>query len=271
MRAILKYPGAKNRIAKWIVEHIPKHKVYCEPFFGSGAVLFNKEPCYNEIVNDIDNDVYNFFKVLRTEPSKLAEAIRLTPYSRTEYEMAYRSDTLDDVERARLFAIKCWQGFGCGNKYKNGFRRGIGATSPNPAKAWKELYETLIEGAERLKNVQIEHKDAIDLIQSLRGKETFIYVDPPYLLSTRKTNLYNHELDDEYHKRLLKVICDSDCKIMISGYDNDLYNSYLHYWNKLSKDTTAECSVKRTETIWMNYEHDAQVTFSQKGCNDDKL
>lgn len=189
MRAILKYPGAKNRLARWIVEHIPKHKVYCEPFFGSGAVLFNKEPCYNEIVNDIDDDVYNFFKVLRTEPGKLAEGIKLTPYSRTEYEMAYRSDTLDDVERARLFAIKCWQGFGCGNKYKNGFRRGIGATSPNPAKAWGELYETLIEGAERLKNVQIEHKDAIDLIKSLRGKETFIYVDPPYLLSTRKTHL----------------------------------------------------------------------------------
>lgn len=249
MRAILKYPGAKNRIAKWIVEHIPKHKVYCEPFFGSGA---------------IDDDVYNFFKVLRTEPSKLAEAIKLTPYSRTEYEFAYRSDTLDDVERARLFAIKCWQGFGCGNKYKNGFRRGIGATSPNPAKAWGELYETLIEGAERLKNVQIEHKDAIDLIQSLRGKETFIYVDPPYLLSTRKTNLYNHELDDKYHVKLLKVLCDSDCKVMISGYDNDLYNSYLHDWNKLSKNTTAECSVKRTETIWMNYEHDAQVTFKQR-------
>ena len=48
---------------------------------------------------------------------------------------------------------------------------------------------------------------------------------------------------------------------MISGYDNELYNSYLEDWNKLSKDTTAECSVKRTETIWMNYEYDAQVTL----------
>ena len=261
MKAILKYPGAKNRIAKWIVEHIPTHKVYCEPFFGSGAVFFNKEPCYNEIVNDIDDDVYNFFKVLRTEPSNLAEAIRLTPYSRTEYEMAYRSDTLDDVERARLFAIKCWQGFGCGNKYKNGFRRGIGVTSPNPAKAWGELPTTLQFAAERLKNAQIEHKDAIDLIKSLRGKETFIYVDPPYLLSTRKVNLYNHELDDEYHKRLLKVICDSDCKIMISGYDNELYNEYLKGWKKESKNTTAECSVKRIETIWMNYNETEQISI----------
>lgn len=272
MKAVLKHPGAKNRIAKWIVDNIPTHKVYCEPFFGSGAVFFNKEPCYNEILNDIDDEVYNFFKVLRTESSELAEAINLTPYCRTEYESAYQSATANnDVERARRFAVKCWQGFGCGNKYKNGFRRGIGETSPNPAKAWNELPDTLRVAVERIKNAQIEHKDAIELIKSLKGKSTFIYIDPPYLLSTRKVNLYNHELDDEYHKRLLKAICDSDCKIMISGYDNKLYDKYLKEWRKESKNTTAECSVKRTETIWMNYEYDAQVTFSQKGCNDDKL
>lgn len=261
MKAILKYPGAKNKIAKWIVEHIPTHKVYCEPFLGSGAVFFNKEPCYNEILNDIDDDIYNFFKVLRTSPTELSEAIRNTPYCRTEYNAAYVGVADDEIEKARIFAVKCWQGFGCGNKYKNGFRRGIGSTSPNPAKAWNELPDTLRAAAERIKNAQIEHKDAIDLIKSLRGKETFIYVDPPYLLNTRKVNLYNHELDDEYHKRLLKVICDSDCKIMISGYDNELYNLYLKDWNKLSKNTTAECSVKRTEIIWMNYNETEQISI----------
>lgn len=62
-KAILKYPGAKNRLAKWIVSHIPQHKIYVEPFFGSGAVFFNKEKCYNEIINDIDDDIYNFLKL----------------------------------------------------------------------------------------------------------------------------------------------------------------------------------------------------------------
>lgn len=264
MKAILKYPGAKNKIAKWIVEHIPTHKVYCEPFCGSGAVFFNKEPCYNEILNDIDDDIYNFFKVLRTSPTELSEAIRNTPYCRTEYNAAYVGVADDEIEKARIFAVKCWQGFGCGNKYKNGFRRGIGSTSPNPAKAWNELPDTLRAAAERIKNAQIEHKDAIDLIKNLRGKETFIYVDPPYLLSTRKKHLYNHELDDEYHVKLLKVLRESDCKVMISGYDNDLYNSYLRDWNKLSKNTTAECSVKRTETIWMNYNEAEQISIAER-------
>lgn len=263
MKAVLKYPGAKNRIAAWITKHIPEHKIYCEPFFGSGAVFFNKKPCYNEILNDIDDEVYNFFKVLRTKSSELVEAINLTPYCRTEYESAYQRATANDVERARRFAVKCWQGFGCGNKYKNGFRRGIGETSPNPAKAWNELPDTLRDASERIKNAQIEHKDAIELIKSLRGKETFIYIDPPYLLSTRKKHLYNHELEEGYHVKLLKVLCESDCKIMISGYENDLYDNYLKGWKKATKSTLAENSIKRTEVIWMNYETEEQISFKE--------
>ena len=253
MRAVLKYPGAKNRIANWIIKYIPFHKVYCEPFMGSGAVFFNKKPCYNEILNDLDYDIYNFFKVLRTNPEALAKVISLTPYSRTEYEEAYGKSEIDDLERARLFAVKCWQGFGCGNKYKNGFRRGLGETSPNPAKAWSKFPETIVFAAERLKHAQIENRDAIDLIKNFKGQDTFIYVDPPYLQSTRKKYLYNHEMMDEQHVELLKVLCNSTCKIMISGYDNELYEKILKNWNKATKNTTAECSVRRTETIWMNY------------------
>ena len=183
MKTLLKYPGAKNRLASWIVSHIPPHKVYCEPFLGSAAVFLNKEPAYNEILNDLDDDIYNFFKVVRENPEELCRLIEATPYSRTEYTTAYVDSEEDalSIERARRFAVKCWQGFGCGNKYKNGYRRGIGAASPNPAKAWARLPETIQLAAERLKNAQIEHKDALGLISDLCGEDTFIYIDPPYL------------------------------------------------------------------------------------------
>ena len=262
MKAVLKYPGAKNRISNWICEYIPKHKVYCEPFLGSGAVFFNKEPAYNEILNDLDDEVYNFFKILRTHHDELIRLINLTSYSRREYESAYLGSAESDLERARLFAVKCWQGFGAGNKYKNGFRRGIGITSPNPAGMWGKLPETLVKAAERLKNVQIENKNAIELIKSLRGKETFIYIDPPYLQRTRKKYLYNFEMSDDEHIELLDVILKSDCKIMISGYENSLYDEKLKGWRKVTKNTTAECSVKRIEILWMNYEN--EITLLDK-------
>lgn len=79
---VLKYPGAKNRIADWLLEYVPEHKLYLEPFFGSGALFFNKKPSYLEIINDLDDEIVNFFKVLRDDGDKLAHLISLTPYSR---------------------------------------------------------------------------------------------------------------------------------------------------------------------------------------------
>ena len=255
MKTLLKYPGAKNRLAPWIVSHIPPHKVYCEPFLGSAAVFLNKEPAYNEILNDLDDDIYNFFKVVRENPEELCRLIEATPYSRTEYTTVYVESEEEalSIERARRFAVKCWQGFGCGNKYKNGNRRGIGATGPNPAKAWAKLPETIQLAAERLKNAQIEHKDALELISDLYGKDTFIYIDPPYLQDTRKKYLYNHEMTNEQHVKLLKIAKESSCKIMISAYENEIYNNTLVDWRKEHKSTTAECSQKRIEVIYMNY------------------
>ena len=124
---------------------------------------------------------------------------------------------------------------------------------PNPAKAWAGLPETIQLAAERLKNAQIEHKDALELISGLYGEDTFIYIDPPYLQDTRKKYLYNHEMADEQHMELLQIVKESSCKIMISAYANELYNEQLKGWRKEYKSTTAECSQKRIEVIYMNY------------------
>lgn len=87
MRTVLKYPGAKNRIAKWICEYIPPHGVYLEPFFGSGAVFFNKEPAKIETINDLDDDVVNYFEVIRDKSDELIAALKISPY----YHSAFTS------------------------------------------------------------------------------------------------------------------------------------------------------------------------------------
>ena len=107
MKPILKYPGAKNRISDFIISYIPKHTVYCEPYLGSGAVFFNKEPSYNEILNDLDDEIYNFFMVLRNNPLELAEVISLTPYSRKEYEFSYEK-AIDDKNICNKMLARLW-------------------------------------------------------------------------------------------------------------------------------------------------------------------
>lgn len=114
MKAILKYPGGKWRISEWIISHFPPHKVYCEPFFGSGAVFFNKTPTYIETINDIDGNIVNFFKVCREYPDELARLIELTPFSREEFENCYEKSD-DPIEQARRTLVRFHQSFGSSN------------------------------------------------------------------------------------------------------------------------------------------------------------
>lgn len=256
MKSVLRYPGAKNRLAPWICEYIPKHDVYLEPFAGSLAVLFNKPKSHIETVNDLDGEVVNFFRIVRDRESELRRAIELTPFSRSEYEAAYEQ-TEDELENARRFAIKCWMGFGCGNLYRNGFKSGQQKNSPNPARAWAALPDTIELASERLREVQIEKLPAEELIGRYDTEDVFIYADPPYLHGTRKNYLYKCEMSDEEHKELLGMLTRHPGKVLISGYDNDLYNSMLTGWYKTQKDTRAEGGRKRTETLWMNYNLDS--------------
>lgn len=255
MNSALKYPGAKNRIAKWIISYIPPHDVYLEPFAGSLAVLLNKEPATIETVNDLHDEVVNYFKVLRDQPAQLINEIYKTPYARSEYNASYICNKNDDeVERARKFAVRCWQGFGAANLYRNGFKTGQQSNSPNCAKGWSQLPITLQQVSNRLKNVQIENLDAIELIKRYDTKDVFIYCDPPYLVNTRKNYLYKHEMSNEQHIELLNLLKSHPGKVMISGYDNELYDTALSNWHKEYKDTTAEQGLRRRECLWMNYD-----------------
>lgn len=77
---------------------------------------------------------------------------------------------------------------------------------------------------------------------------------PPYLHETRKNYLYKHEMSDQEHEELLSAIVNHKGKILISGYENDMYNYCLKGWKKVYKKTTAEKGLKRTEVLWMNYQ-----------------
>jgi len=118
---------------------------------------------------------------------------------------------------------------------------------------WNDLPEIIMEVCERLKGAQIENTDAVTLIQRYDKEDTLIYCDPPYLRDLRKKNLYAIEMNDDKHIELLNVLKESKSKIILSGYDNELYNRELDGWFTDEKQTTAQMGLHRTEKIWMNY------------------
>ena len=253
MRSILKYPCSKWRIANWIIEKMPQHHSYLEPYFGSGAVFFNKAPSNIETINDIDSDITNLFNVIRENTDELLKRVTMTPYSREEYDKAFISSTEDDnIESARKFLIRCWQGIGSNNKYKSGWKNDVqGRERAYAVKNWYELPEKITEIVDRLKTVQIENRPAVELIKRFNSEKVLIYADPPYLTSTRKRNIYKYEMTDQEHEELLKVLLAHKGSVIISGYDNEMYNEYLKTWKKHKINNLAEHGIKRVETLWI--------------------
>ena len=119
---------------------------------------------------------------------------------------------------------------------------------------WYRLPEWIIDITERLRQVQIENRPALDVIKRFNYENVFMYIDPPYLLGTRAGKQYKHEMTDADHEELLKKLLQNKAKIMLSGYESDMYNEYLKDWNKVYFSSCAEHGKPRTEVIWMNYE-----------------
>ena len=252
-RTVIKYPGAKWRIADWIIGHMPDHKSYIEPYFGSGAVFFRKPASRIETINDLDKGIVNLFECIRENPDRLAELIAATPYSRTEYYSTFDIHPDDPYERARLLLIQCWQGHGFRTYCRSGWKNDVaGREYAYAVRYWNQLPEWILKTVDRLKEAQIECRPAVEVIKRFNRPEVLIYADPPYLLSTRKMKKqYAHEMTEADHIELLQTLLQHKGSVLLSGYNNDLYNSLLEGWSKYQIETTAEKGLHRLETLWV--------------------
>ena len=216
--AALTWPGSKtptgssHGAGSEILRLLPTDAAtYCEPFAGMLGLLLNRPVATMEIVNDLDGEIINWWRVLRDQTDELIGVLMLTPHSRQE--LAECGEPCEDpVERARRFTVRCTQALPSGQ-----WRRGV---SPNRAhSSWETLTNKLLDGrlvaiAERIRNVQIEHIDALPLIERVGAEEeALLYVDPPY--REVGDSLYSHTVD---HDELAQLLLTSKARVAVSGY-----------------------------------------------------
>lgn len=256
MNAIMKYPGSKWSIANWVISFFPSHHSYLEPFLGSGAVLFNKPRSNIETVNDLDGNVINLFEWIRRDPEKLAREIYLTPYARQIYNTAFETEPKDSFEKAVNFYIRLNMGHGFRtNGEKVGWKDDVqGRERAYSSQDWCNLPGKIMQAAERLRGVQIENMPAVELMQRFNYSNVLIYADPPYVLSTRHGKQYRCEMDNKAQSELLDVLMAHKGPVLISGYDNELYNNRLQGWNREETTCYSQVSSKKREILWMNFE-----------------
>ncbi|MFJ8064881.1 DNA adenine methylase [Psychrobacillus sp. NPDC096426] len=248
---ILHYPGSKWSMADWIISNMPEHGTYLEPYFGSGAVLFNKEPSKVETINDIDGDVVNLFRVIRERPEELAHTIHWTPYSRKEYKDSHEIAN-EEIEKARRFLVRCWQSIRVKTGSISGWKCRGTSDEYHHLRQWNNLPADILVVADRLKNVQIENIDATKLIDRYNRPDVLMYIDPPYVMATRKGAIYENEMSDEDHMNLIDYLLKHTGSVLLSGYDNEIYNDMLKGWMKETKLGKPVAGKQRLEVLWIN-------------------
>lgn len=261
-RPVLRYHGGKWRLAPWIISHFPAHRTYVEPFGGAGSVLLRKPAAVREVYNDLDEDVVNLFRVLRdgAGAERLTDMLRLTPFSRTEFEDAYEPTT-DVVERARRLVVRSFMGFGSSvfANHATGFRDYTKDCGKErfPARDWARYPDCLSTIVDRLRNVIVDRRNALEVIPRHDSPATLYYVDPPYVLSTRSNNRgvrqkYEHELNDDDHRAIAAQLHAVTGFVVISGYQCPLYVELYPSWRRVDRRAMADGANPRTESLWLN-------------------
>ena len=257
-RPALRYHGGKWRVAPWIVEHLPPHDVYVEPFGGACSVLLLKPRSAAEVYVDLDGDVVNLFRVLREHPAALTRAVRWTPYARAEFDGAY-ARTTDPLERARRLLVRSWMGFGARgatSSHKTGFHSRTSGVGTIGATDWSALPTTLRAVARRMRGVLIECRPATAAIRQFDSPRTLFYCDPPYVAASRvdvtKGRYYRHEMTDRDHEKLVALLRGAAGMVLLSGYASTLYERLLRDWPRVERASRAYGSKPRQEILWFN-------------------
>jgi len=251
--------GGKFKHVPWLLDLLPQKSQYVEPFGGSAAVLINREPSDVETYNDIDGEVVNFFRVLREKYDEFEHRLKYTPHSRQMYQRACEEEPEDNVQRALFFLVRTAQAY---NGIQGGgwassigeSRRGMGQRTA----AWEYRIECVEETAERFKRVQIESRDAVDVVERHDRENTLFYCDPPYPPQAREsTGQYNFEMDEGDHRELAKILNGCDGHVALSSYSCPLMEELYEGWYVSTDEEKALAGKNRgtrQEVCYTNYD-----------------
>ncbi|HBM1783155.1 TPA: DNA adenine methylase [Acinetobacter baumannii] len=169
--------GGKSKLAKTIIEMLPEHKTYVEVFGGAGWVLFKKTPSSLEVINDINNDLVNLYRVLKFHFDAFLSEFEMLFISRAQFDDFKRDQSgLTDIQRAVKFYYLVRTAFGCQLDGSFSYSK----TKPGGMKLGERLREHLVSIHERLEKVIIENQSYGQVISRLDSPDTLFYLDPPY-------------------------------------------------------------------------------------------
>lgn len=227
--------GGKSKLRKKIIEIIPDHICYCEVFFGAGWVYFGKEESKVEVINDIDKELINLFKMIKYHAPEVERMLEYEFSGRDIFE-EYKNCTIErltEIHRAIRFLYLITQSFAA-----KGDHYGYGATS----KPKQQLYKSLKDIRERLKNTYVENLNFSTLIQKYDREGTLFFCDPPYF----ETAGYKNAFGEKDHIELRDILSNIKGKFILTINDHEKVREWYKNFN--IKEVEVNYSVSRSES-----------------------
>jgi DNA adenine methylase len=244
-----KWVGGKSRFRRAIISLLPDHTCYVEPFAGAAWVLFGKPPSDVEVLNDIDQELITFFRVVKENPDELIASFEWELTSRAEFERLAGLDphNLDPVQRAHRFYYLIMAGWGGELNYPR-FATSImdGGHGNRLIGALKTLRERLQPVYDRLQTVIIENLDWQECMNRYDRIGTVFYLDPPY--PGNGCNYAHNMRSWEDHKALVDRLKQTRAKWILSSYDNPQMRDFFPGHFIISVQSSSGMRVKKNDT-----------------------
>ncbi len=255
----ISYYGGKQKLLSTILEKIPDHTLYCEPFLGGAAIFFGKVQSEVEVINDTNKELMNFYRVCKEKFIDLQCHVRITLHSRKAHQDATvinnNPHLFTDVQRAWAIWVLSSQSFCSMLDGSWGYDKAKRTTTKKISNKREQFTEDL---AIRLQDTQLECADALYVIQSRDSINSFFYCDPPYFNSD--CGHYDGYSIDDFEK-LLQTISAIKGKFLLSSYPSPLLMKYAKQngWSMWSLETGVSVNQKggymkrKVEVLTANY------------------
>lgn len=256
MKTCLKYWGGKQQLANRIIALFPQHTCYVEPFFGGGAVFFEKTKAPVEIINDVNDNIVNFYRVIKRQFEQLKEEIDSTLYSESQWRQAkelWRSGMdKDKVLRAWAVFVLSHQSFSGALTNSWSF-----SDTTNHAIRFKNVKDYFDQKyVQRLDGVQVFCRDAHSVIANVDEPHTFFFLDPPYF--NADMGPYGGYTEEQF-RQLLELLSQAKGKFLLTTYPSDALAEYTQRcgWrtinNVMHLSAGNIAGVKKNEVFTLNY------------------
>ena len=238
-----RYPGGKFYARRLILDEIPKHDIYCEPFAGGASIFFVKPKAMHSILNDLDNEVINTLSQIRDKVEKLIALLdgipatrKLHAYYKNEYqpknelERAFRWYYLNRTSYSGIMKLEnCYWGYG--KKY-----------SMHPEN-WHPHLRTV---SDKLQGTNLTSFDFEKIIDSL-PEDAFAFIDPPYYNADQQ-KFYNCTFGEMDHVRLSRCLHRNHKRIkFLLTYDDHPKVRMMYSWANEINCKTWNYTINRTD------------------------